>query len=139
MFFPRIFWLVVAGLIPAAMVCNATGTSAPISTAPVYVPDTSHANEPMPDGILAWNAVMQTAEATNGQDFARFAVKPGSNLASEYFVLEAQHNLSLQLRRRPDCVVAESGKVAIAFLSTAFGNRLRDLARCANSLRPNSW
>jgi mono/diheme cytochrome c family protein len=72
MFFPRIFWLVVAGLIPAAMVCNAAGTSAPISTAPVYVPDTSHANEPMPDGILAWNAVMQTAEATNGQDFARF-------------------------------------------------------------------
>jgi mono/diheme cytochrome c family protein len=49
-------------------------SSVPIvaATPAVYKPDTSHANEPMPDGVLAWDELVKSAEATNGQAFARF-------------------------------------------------------------------
>lgn len=43
-----------------------------VATAPVFVPDTSHANEPLPDGVLAWDNLIQTVDATNGQAFAKF-------------------------------------------------------------------
>ncbi|HZI31902.1 MAG TPA: DUF1573 domain-containing protein, partial [Candidatus Binatia bacterium] len=73
MFSIRTILLVVAGLFPVTMACAAAETNAAVSTAPVYVPDTAHANEPMPDGIFDWNALMQTADATNGQEFAHFS------------------------------------------------------------------
>lgn len=47
-------------------------SSAPITTKPVYVPDYSHANEPMPETVFAWDALMKTVDATNEQDFAHF-------------------------------------------------------------------
>jgi mono/diheme cytochrome c family protein len=47
-------------------------TTAPVTTSPVYVPDISHANEPLPDGIIAWDELMKSTDATNAQDFARF-------------------------------------------------------------------
>jgi mono/diheme cytochrome c family protein len=43
-----------------------------VTTAPVYVPDLSHANEPLPDGVLAWDDLTKATDATNEQDFARF-------------------------------------------------------------------
>jgi len=43
-----------------------------VATAPVYSPDTSHANEPMKNGILVWDAEQKTVDATNAQEFARF-------------------------------------------------------------------
>jgi mono/diheme cytochrome c family protein len=43
-----------------------------VTTAPVYVPDYSHANDPLPDGIIAWDDLMKAVDVTNGQDFARF-------------------------------------------------------------------
>lgn len=46
--------------------------AATVSSAPVYVPDTTHAGEPMPPGVLNWDATQKTVEATNGQDFAWF-------------------------------------------------------------------
>ena len=56
-------------------------TNATVATPPVYVPDTSHANEPLPDGVLAWNSQLQRAGnnliATNlaaaDQDTAEFS------------------------------------------------------------------
>jgi mono/diheme cytochrome c family protein len=51
----------------AAQPSNAVATSA------VYVPDTSHANEPMPDGILVWNSLLQTADSTNDTEAVRFS------------------------------------------------------------------
>jgi len=55
-----------AGIFPAAAQPNA------VSTAPVYVPNLSHAGEPLPDGVLGWDALLKAVDATNGQDFARF-------------------------------------------------------------------
>ncbi|HTL74442.1 MAG TPA: DUF1573 domain-containing protein [bacterium] len=73
MFFIRPVSLAAAVLFTmTAAVVVAAETNANVSSKPVYVPDTSHANEPMPDGVLAWNSLMETAEATNEQAFARF-------------------------------------------------------------------
>lgn len=43
-----------------------------VITAPIYVPDQSHVNDKLPDGILAWDAEVKTVEATNEQAFAAF-------------------------------------------------------------------
>jgi cytochrome c553 len=49
-----------------------TAVPAVAATPAVYKPDTSHANEPMPDGVFAWDEILKFVEATNGQAFARF-------------------------------------------------------------------
>jgi len=43
-----------------------------VATAPVYVPDYTHAGEPLPDGVLAWDELTKAVDATNEQEFARF-------------------------------------------------------------------
>ncbi len=59
--------LFAAGVFPAAaQLSNA------VATPPVYVPDLSQANGPLPDGVIAWDELMKSTDATNGQDFARF-------------------------------------------------------------------
>ena len=68
-----------AGLL-AADVAPTNGT---VTTPPVFVPDTSHANDPMPDGVLAWNRLMQETNAAADQELVRFGfsftnVSPGS-------------------------------------------------------------
>jgi cytochrome c553 len=68
MFFAVVMALAVFGVtIPAI----AQSTNA-VATAPVYVPDTTHQNDPLLDGVLAWDATNKSLDATNGQDFARF-------------------------------------------------------------------
>lgn len=56
-----------AGIFPAA-----AQPSNAVTTPPVFVPDISHAGGPLPDGVIAWDSLMKTDDATNGQDFARF-------------------------------------------------------------------
>ena len=56
----------------AAGLFSAAAQSNGVASAPVYVPDYSHATQPLPDGVLAWDATMKTVDATNEQDFARF-------------------------------------------------------------------
>jgi mono/diheme cytochrome c family protein len=63
----------VWGLILAVAILPATAqTQVGVSSAPVYVPNTRHSTEPMPPGVLAWDQLQKTVEATNGQAFARF-------------------------------------------------------------------
>jgi mono/diheme cytochrome c family protein len=49
-------------------------TNAPVAatTTPVYVPDMSHVGEPLPEGILAWDNLMKSTEASADQAQARF-------------------------------------------------------------------
>jgi mono/diheme cytochrome c family protein len=56
----------------AGLFTAAAQPSNAVVTAPVYVPDYSHANEPLPDGVIAWDGLIKATDATNGQDFARF-------------------------------------------------------------------
>ena len=43
-----------------------------VTTPPVYVPDVSHANDPLPDGILAWDELSKSTDAAADQQLARF-------------------------------------------------------------------
>ncbi len=61
----------MAGLILAGgtlFAADGNATSNAPTTAAVYLPDTSHQNDPLPDGVLAWNGVTQ--EATVAADAA---------------------------------------------------------------------
>jgi cytochrome c553 len=64
--------LALAGILSVALTCAAAETNTAVSSSAVYVPDTTHANEPLPDDILAWNALSQTVDATNEQEFSYF-------------------------------------------------------------------
>jgi len=77
--------IVVATILSfAAGILLATAQSAnTVTTAPT--PDTTtHASEPLPGGILAWDALTKSVEATNEQEFARFTFSftniTGSNI-----------------------------------------------------------
>jgi len=45
----------VAGLFAA----DVNSTNETVTSPPVFVPDTSHSNDPLPDGILAWDELMK--------------------------------------------------------------------------------
>jgi cytochrome c553 len=58
-------------------------TNAVAATAAVYVPDTSHQKDPLPDGVLAWNSLTQeatvAADASNAYFVFSFTnVSPGN-------------------------------------------------------------
>ena len=57
-----------AGLFAA----DANSTNQTVTSAPVYVPDMSHANDPLPDGVLAWSSLMQDTNAAADQEQAHF-------------------------------------------------------------------
>jgi len=59
--------LLTAAVFPALAQPAGAATSPP-----VYVPDTTHENEPLPPGVLAWDATTKSVDVTNGLDFARF-------------------------------------------------------------------
>src|SRR5882724_10210794 len=58
-------------------------TSTVATTSAVYVPDLSHAGDPLPDGVLAWNSLIQSTNAEADQAEAHFIfsftnVSPGN-------------------------------------------------------------
>src|ERR1035438_3076207 len=58
----RVFVCGVAGIVLAGgrlLAADSNPTNAVATTAAVYVPDTSHQNDPLPDGVLAWNSLTQ--------------------------------------------------------------------------------
>jgi mono/diheme cytochrome c family protein len=71
----RAFVCGVAGIVLAGgrlLAADSHSTNAVAATAAVYVPDTSHQNDPLPDGVLAWNGLTQeTTVAADGGN-ARF-------------------------------------------------------------------
>jgi mono/diheme cytochrome c family protein len=59
-----------AAVKPAA--APAAPAAAVVATAPVYVPDTTHAGDPLPEGVIGWDAISKAVDAAADQDFARF-------------------------------------------------------------------
>ena len=52
---------------------SAVNAPPPVATTPaVYVPDMSHTGEPLPDGVLAWDHLMQAVDASADQTEAHF-------------------------------------------------------------------
>ena len=65
-------FLLAAGMLFSAAGIIRAQVTADVTSTPTYVPDLSHQNEPLPDGVLAWDELLKAADTTNGQDFARF-------------------------------------------------------------------
>ena len=71
----RIFVCGVAGIVLAGgslLAADGNPTNAAAATAAVYVPDTSHQNDPLPDGVLAWNSLTQDATVAADAGNAHF-------------------------------------------------------------------
>jgi mono/diheme cytochrome c family protein len=72
MLFHRAVFMVAAGILSMAAVAVAAETNHPVATAPVYVPDTSHAGDPLPDNMLAWDSTSKETNAAADQPQAHF-------------------------------------------------------------------
>jgi mono/diheme cytochrome c family protein len=71
----RTVFFVAAGLFLIGTTVFAAGqpsTNTLVTTPPVYVPDISHANDPLPDGILAWDELSKSTDAAADQQLAHF-------------------------------------------------------------------
>jgi len=65
----------IAGIILAGGILFATddsSTNSMATTPAVYVPDTTHQNDPLPDGILAWDGLMKQTNVAANEANARF-------------------------------------------------------------------
>ena len=62
----------VAAIFTAGMLSMTAQSSNEVTSAPVYVPDTTHQNDPLPDGVLAFDATLKTVDAVEGEPYARF-------------------------------------------------------------------
>ncbi len=47
-------------------------TNTVVTTPPVFVPDVSHANDPLPEGVFAWDGLSKATNAATGQPAAQF-------------------------------------------------------------------
>jgi cytochrome c553 len=71
----RIFVCACMGIFFAAaplFAADAAATNGVVTSPPVYVPDTSHANDPLPDGVLDWSSLLQTTNAAADQASVQF-------------------------------------------------------------------
>jgi mono/diheme cytochrome c family protein len=83
-----------------------------ITTPSVYVPDVSHANGPLPDNILVWDAVLKSLDVTNGLDFAKFAFSFTNVTASPVTILDAHPSCgctTAEMPPRPWTIPAGTG------------------------------
>ena len=71
----RVFVCGVAGIVLASgrlLAADSHSTNAAAATAAVYVPDTSHQNDPLRDGVLAWNGLTQETTVAADAGSAHF-------------------------------------------------------------------
>ncbi|HEX9048268.1 MAG TPA: hypothetical protein VF988_14680 [Verrucomicrobiae bacterium] len=69
----RLFFAVLSLILAVSGLPGAAQPVGAVASAPVYVPDYTHANDPLPDGVLAFDSWQKTVDATNGQEMAWFA------------------------------------------------------------------
>jgi mono/diheme cytochrome c family protein len=74
-----------AGLFAA----DSNPTNSIVTSNPVYVPDTSHANDPLPDGVLAWSSLMQETNAAADQAVVHFVFSLTNVSSGSVAVLDA--------------------------------------------------
>jgi mono/diheme cytochrome c family protein len=86
-----------AGLFAA----DVASTNETVTSPPVYVPDTSHANEPMPDGVLAWNSLMLETNAAADQELAHFVFSFTNISSGNVVILDAHGSCSCTAAELP--------------------------------------
>jgi len=80
--------ILICGLAGLALIGGkifAAGTNtaeAALATPPVYAPDTTHQTDPLPDGVLGWDALVKETNVMAGANFAYFNYS-FTNLTSE--------------------------------------------------------
>jgi mono/diheme cytochrome c family protein len=60
------------------------------STPAVYVPDMTHANDPLPDGVFAWDSLRQTTNAAYNQEQVHFVLGFKNISGGNVFVLNVK-------------------------------------------------
>ena len=90
----RTIFFAAAGLFLIGTIVFAAGppptTNPVVTTPPVYVPNLSHANDPLPDGVLAWDELSKATDAAADQQLARF-IFSFTNVASGNVVILSVH------------------------------------------------
>jgi mono/diheme cytochrome c family protein len=89
----RTVFFMAAGLFlfgTTVFVAGQSASNAIVTTPPVYVPDLSHANDPLPDSVLAWDALTKSTDAPADQQLAHF-VFSFTNVSSENVVILGAH------------------------------------------------
>jgi cytochrome c553 len=72
MFSIRTFILVVGGFFFAGTISFAADTNTIATTPPVYVPDMTHVNDPLPDGVFNWDSLNKETNVAADQPQAHF-------------------------------------------------------------------
>jgi mono/diheme cytochrome c family protein len=90
-------FFVGAGLFAA----DVTSTNENVTSPPVFVPDTSHANDPLPDGVLAWNSLMQETNAAADQAEAHFVFNFTNVSSGNVVILDAHGSCSCTTTELP--------------------------------------
>ena len=57
---------------PPGMILQPNSASV-VASQPVFVPDTARSVQPLPDGMIAWEALLKGTDVVSGLDFARFS------------------------------------------------------------------
>lgn len=84
---PVVTLALAAGRLPAD---DAQPTNGTATTAAVYVPDMTHAGDALPDGVLAWDQLMQSVDAAADQAEAHFTFN-FTNVSSGKVVIISVH------------------------------------------------
>lgn len=90
---PHAFHIALAGVLFAAarLLADDIQPANGIATTPaVYVPDMTHAGEPIPAGVLAWDNLLQAVDAAADQAEAHFTFN-FTNVSSEKIVIISVH------------------------------------------------
>ncbi len=89
-----------------------------VTSAPVFVPDYSHVNDALPDGVIAWDALLKSTDATNGQDFAHFTISFTNITAGNVTIIDVHPGCgctTVDLPSRPWTIAAgASGQMNIS-------------------------
>ena len=81
------FFFIACISVGAGIFSAAAQSSNMVATAPVYVPDTTHQNDPLPDGIITWDAALKSTNAAADQDAADFTFSFTNLMATPLTVL----------------------------------------------------
>ncbi len=114
----RTFFAVASLFFAASVFPAAAQPAGAVTSAPLYVPDYSHQNEPLPDGVIAWDELTKSVDATNGQDFARF-VFAFTNIAVK---------IDLGLATNVTCVTNFTTVTNTGFWPRFWGNKYSEVA-----------
>jgi mono/diheme cytochrome c family protein len=100
----RTVFFVAAGLFLVGAIVLAIGQAATnpvVATPPIFVPDVSHANSPLPDGILVWDALTKSTDAPADQQQVHFVFGFTNISSGNVAILDARGSCSCTATELP--------------------------------------